>query len=338
MATIKDIAAQAGVSSATVSRILNHDDSLSVSTETKIRILEIAEKLDYTPKKARKSTKKEKMNIAIADWYGENELSEDPYYLYLMTAVEKECALKGINSFRLINADGKYITSVDSKLDGVIAIGKFDEKDIKILSEFSNNIVFLDSSPNNEKYDSVIANLQLGTQLALKYLFNLGHRQIAFIGGKVLGDNRKEDADARYTTYEYFMKYNHIYDKNQVYIGEKICFSEGVRLAQAMIASEKLPSAVFVANDTMAQGVMNVLDSNNISIPNDISIIGFNDLPIADYSVPPLTTVNIPLNSFAKCAIDILIKNHTGDKTSPYKVQISPTLNIRESVKKIENA
>jgi LacI family transcriptional regulator len=326
MATIKDIANAAGVSPTTVSRVLNHDPTLSVSVETKIRIFDVAEELEYT-KKGQPTQPIERLNLAIIDWYNGTELVEDPYYLYLMTAVEKYCAAQNINTFKLVYMDGAYVGAVDLKIDGIIAIGRFPKDEVEQIASINNNIVFLDSSPDDEKYDSILVNTELGTNQALRHLFELGHRKIAFIGGQTVGNNRELTLDARKSTYIDFMKKHDLYDPELIYEGTKLSYSESCRLTQELLAKlGSLPTAVIAANDTMATAVLITLQSSGIRVPEDISLIGFNNLASIKYLTPPLTTINIPLNVIAETAVETLKSNYTNKIIIPKKVYISTQL------------
>ena len=120
MATIKDIANQAGVSIATVSRVLNFDDTLNVTDATKQRIFEVAEELNYIKKKE-KNIKKSTYKVAIANWYTEKEEVLDPYYLSIRMAIEKKCASENIEVVKL----SPFFTTYIKEVDGIIAIGKF---------------------------------------------------------------------------------------------------------------------------------------------------------------------------------------------------------------------
>ena len=338
MATIKDIAKAANVSPATVSRVLNHDPVLSVGVETRIRILDIAEELEYITLKERKNSQKplsSRLNIAIVDWYTEEELANDPYYLYLMTAVEKQCVARDFNAYRIVNVNGNYSTGVNKPPSGLIAIGKFSLEDVAILENFSKNIVFVDSSPCPEKYDSVTVNAELGTKQAIEFLYNNGHKKIGFIGGDVVGDNREPAVDTRLTAYRKYMNFYNIYDDSLEYIGKCLNFEQGILMAQKMLDSKNIPTAIFVANDTMAVGVMNVLKSANVKIPQDISIIGFNNLATSKHLSPALSSVNVPLDKLAKCGVDVLYDNYYKYKDIPYKILVPTNLKIRKSVKKL---
>lgn len=336
MATIKDIAKSANVSVSTVSRVLNYDPTLSVSVETRLRILEIAEQLDYVTLKERKSAllnpkNSQRLNFAIVDWYTEASLAEDPYYLYLMTAVEKNCALQNINTFRLIKLGDHYASSVDSELDGLIAIGKFNQDDVVELEQFTSNIAFLDSSPDDNRFDSIRINATLGTNLALEHLLSLGHTRIALFCGKVIGNQGHLSIDSRRMAYEIFMKKHGLFDESLIFEGESLIFQEGVVLTRKMLAQDNRPTAIFAANDSLAIGIVSALTENKISIPDDMSIVGFNDISAVKHLSPPLSSVHIPMAQMALSAINILISNYREEKEIPYKIYIPPYLNIRQS-------
>jgi len=336
MATIRDIALKAGVSPATVSRVLNHDDTLSVSPETQMRIFKIAEELEYKTVRERKtnSAKKERPNLGIVDWYSDVEQLDDPYYLYLMTSIEKQCSLSNINTFRVNKHNGKYHVFINSDIDGIIAIGKFSDDEIEELSKLTEDIVFVDSSPHERKYDSVTINYRLGVSEALQYLVDLGHTEIGFIGGCVVGDNKEVTDDHRKNLFIDIMKKYNLYNPYYVYVGNRISFGEGYRLINEAVKSGHIPTAFFIANDTMATGALRALHEAKIHVPNDISIIGFNDLPTSKYLIPTLTTVRVPIVFMAETAIELLQERIYKDRTLPKKVLVPSELVIRNSCRK----
>jgi len=336
MATIRDIALKAGVSPATVSRVLNHDDTLSVSPETQMRIFKIAEELEYKTVRERKtnSAKKERPNLGIVDWYSDVEQLDDPYYLYLMTSIEKQCSLSNINTFRVNKHNGKYHVFINSDIDGIIAIGKFSDDEIEELSKLTEDIVFVDSSPHERKYDSVTINYRLGVSEALQYLVDLGHTEIGFIGGCVVGDNKEVTDDHRKNLFIDIMKKYNLYNPYYVYVGNRISFGEGYRLINEAVKSGHIPTAFFIANDTMATGALRALHEAKIHVPNDISIIGFNDLPTSKYLIQTLTTVRVPIVFMAETAIELLQERIYKDRTLPKKVLVPSELVIRNSCRK----
>jgi LacI family transcriptional regulator len=337
VSTITDIAKKAKVSITTVSRILNHDDTLSVSDETKLRVLVAAKELEYVTLQQRKQRKKagKKLTFAIVEWYDYPALIEDPYYLYLMTTVEKQLARENINTVKFINIDGEFVPSVDTPIDAIIAIGRFNLNQIEKISTFSPYIVFLDSCPDATRFDSVLINTELGTRLALQHLYDLGHRRIAYIGGKVIGDTGGQGRDMRKTAYCEFMQENTIFDEALIFEGERLSYTEGYTLAMSAMALQDHPTALFCANDSTATGVLARLHQSNITVPDDISVVGFNDQSSVQFLSPPLTTVNIPMQFIAQNTVDILKNRISGQYRLPIKIYVPTSLTIRESTKKL---
>lgn len=334
MATIKEIAKAAKVSQATVSRILNNDSTLSVSDATKLRVLAVADEFEYIPLKARKKAKKNaRLNIAVVDWYVNKALIADPYYLYLMTTVEKALFKENINSFKMIKVDGNYISSINKKPDGIIAIGRFDRDSVVQISQFCENIVFVDSSPRADLYSSVMINTELGTNQALNHLYQLGHRKIAYIGGKVISDTGLKHSfstdDRRKMAYQDFVKFNNL--DPFIFEGNKLSYEEGFELANVLIKDKNLPTAVFVANDTMASGVIARFKQEKVKVPDDISVVGFNDIPGSKHLDPPLTTIKLDMSFIAMSTIDLLKERLNGDFFFPKKIVIPTSLTVRES-------
>lgn len=333
MATIRDIAKTAGVSPATVSRVLNHDPTISVGVDTKLRIFDIAEELEYVVPRERReqAAPAARRNIAIVNWYSEAKLADDPYYLYLLNAVEKVCMQHSLNTFKVVRLENGYSATVDLKADGMIAIGRFPKEEVSQLEQFTDNIVFLDSSPDDSRFSSVLVNTELGTLQALNYLYSLGHRRIAFIGGEVVGDNRERTSDRRKTAYESFMKKHEIYDEALIFEGERLSHEEGSRMAHRLLEEfSELPTALFAANDTVATAVLTALTAAGVRVPEMMSLVGFNNLATVKHLSPPLTTVNIPLDTIAEWALALLLQE-SGCAGEPVKLYVPTTLKIRKS-------
>ena len=227
-----------------------------------------------------------------------------------MTTIERYFAKHQINSFKLVNMDGKYVSTVDSVPEGIIAIGRFNEEQIKKLENSSKNIIFLDSSPDASKFDSILINTQLGTTQALDYLISLGHKDIAFIGGKVITeigmDFAVDSVDMRLASFISYLKHKGLYKEEYIFVGNKLSYAEGASLCNELIKSEKLPTAIFCANDSIATALMTTLQEKGYRIPEDVSVIGFNDISTAKYLNPPLTTIKIPLLAIAQACLDLI--------------------------------
>lgn len=337
MATLSQIARATGLSVTTVSRVLNHDETLSVPDETKFKIFEAAEKLDYKTIKARKAenARLKRLSILILDWYSEYEMLSDPYYLYLMTTLEKQCALSNMNTIRVVNVNGEYKLTVDVKIDGMLAIGRFNPNQLNMLRDFTKNIVFLDSSPMEATYSSVTPNYKLGVTQAIEYFLSLGHREIGFVGGEVVGYEQEIIVDHRKQEFIQLLEKHGIYNSQYFFEGAKISYEEGYKtILEAIQKGRKLPTALFVANDSMANGVMRALSECGINVPNDISIIGFNNITSTQFMTPPLTTVNIPMGFMADCAIETLRQTIENKSILPRKIIVPCNLVVRDTCAK----
>lgn len=339
MATLKEIANYVGCSVATVSRVLNHDSSISVSDETKIKIFDAAEELEYKTLKERKNTSKfniNKLRVGVVEMYNHSEQLQDPYYLLLRSVVDKECFDNEIEVVNMYKSENEYKFIGDEKLDGIIAIGKFSKKEIKMMNEVCDHIVFLDSSPDEQKFDSVIVNFKLGTNKALDYLLELGHREIGYIGSyKTLDDIKEKDIDNRLKKYIEYMGSKNLYKEEHVLDTKEMTAMAGYEATKDFIKNcKKMPTAFFVGTDTIATGVLKALYENNIKVPEDVSIIGFNDLIASQYTVPPLSTVRVHIEHLASASVDLILEKINKNRTYCKKVIIPSELVIRESTMK----
>ncbi|WP_242851597.1 LacI family DNA-binding transcriptional regulator [Clostridium sp. DMHC 10] len=215
MTTIKDIAEKAGVSSATVSRVLNYDDTLSVSDETKKRIFQVAEQLDYKKYQNKKNKKSNK--IAIMQWYTQQEELNDLYYLSIRMGVEKRAKEEGYDIVRIFQND-KFEMSKD--VAGIIAVGKFSNKQIKKLGSWTKNIVFIGSDQLLKRYDSVTIDFKQAVISVLDYFTSNGYNKIGYIGGQEkFGDNSDSIVDDRIGVLKSYLEDKNIYYEKYIFIG-----------------------------------------------------------------------------------------------------------------------
>lgn len=333
MATLKKIANISGFSLATVSRVLNFDNNLSVTDETRKRIFEVAEELNYKTLKQRNRNTDKKVKVGVIYWYSKREELGDPYYLSIRKGIEKECFNRKIQIIMIFKDDEEYFINNLSEFDGIIAVGKFSKEAIDKISVYLKKIVFVDFSPYDRKYDSVVTDFKVTVLQALKYLLSLGHSKIGYIGGKeYIGKNREPIEDEREITYIEFVKNNNIYNSDYIYLGN-FTFEDGYNLMKEAIKRSKLPTAFFVANDSMAIGAIKALYESKINVPKDISIIGFNDIPTSKYVVPPLSTIKVHTEFMGITAVELLLERINRNREVPKKVIIPSELIIRKSCK-----
>ncbi len=326
MATIKDVAEMAGVSITTVSRILNFDEKINVASDTKKRIFEVAEKLGYTTSKQKKLKKKE-LNIGIVNWYSEGDEVKDPYFLSIRMAVEGRCNEEGINfSYINLNTNNSH-----KNIDGIIAIGKFGNDEIGGMKKITDKIVFVDSSPSDLEYDSVVIDYEGGVKSALVHLHELGHINIGYIGGQEYVEKGTEKInDPRLDAYKNFMKSINNYDEKNIYLG-RFLPEDGYSLMKRALNSEKLPTAFFMASDPMAIGAYRAILEDGYNIPDDISIIGFDDIYTSQFLTPALTTVKVYTDFMGKIGVDTLKQRIIGEWEICRKIVVPTKLLVRES-------
>lgn len=338
LATLKEIADKVGVSVATVSRVLNNDTGILVADETKIEIFQVAEQLQYQTMRQRKNKvkKKENIKIGIADMYDVTQQLEDPYYLLLRNIVEKLCFEKEIEVFKLYYQNDTYEMVGDIELNGIIAIGKFSKSQIERLRDKTPYIVFLDSSPDDEQYDSVKINFKLGLYQALNHLVEMGHTHIGFIGERyTLGDLKIPVLDDRLKFfYEYMQKQTLL--KEEYIINSNMTSSGGYQAVRDYIEKgNKLPTAFFAANDAIATGVIRAIQEKGYRIPEDISVIGFNDTIVSQYMNPPLTSVRVHIEWLAETSVQLIGELIAG-RSYAKKVILPSELIVRQSVQRMD--
>jgi LacI family transcriptional regulator len=342
VATLKEIADEVGVSVGTVSRVLNHDSTISVGDETKIKIFEVAEEMQYKTLKQRKTNNKVKINksrVGIVEMYNYSEQLQDPYYLLLRSVVEKECFDNEIEVVNIHKLENKYKFIGDDNINGIIAIGKFSKKEVSMLNEICEDIVFLDSSPDDQNYDSVNVNFKLGTYKALDYLCELGHTDIGYIGSsKTLDDNKEKSIDYRLNFYTEYMKVKGLYKKENILDTKEMTAIDGYEIVKEFInKGNNMPTAFFVGTDTIATGVLKALYEDDINVPEDVSIIGFNDLIASQYTIPPLTTVRVHIEHLASASVDLVMERINKNRIYCKKVTIPSELVIRSSTKTVKS-
>ena len=195
MATLKEISNLTGLSSATVSRILNNDSTLSVKDETKRKVLEVAEKIGY--KISSKINLQEQINFLALFNYSEELEFNDPYYLSIRFAIEEECKILDINLDKIYNSN---IGSVEKKYDGVLCIGQFNDIQIKKIQKISSNIIFIDSC-NNREFDCITADLKEISECIVDFFIQCNYKKIGYIGGRDFENvlDEREEAFIKYS-------------------------------------------------------------------------------------------------------------------------------------------
>lgn len=333
MATIKDIAQKAGVSPATVSRVLNYDASLSVSDEKRKLILEIAEELEYrTPRKRKSKGVQKQIKIALVHWYTVQQELEDPYYMSIRIGIEKACIEDKIEMVKVYDPKN-YDFSEMVKVDGLIAVGKYDDTQIDRFYKVTKNIVFVDSSPREHIFDSIVIDFEKAVLKVIKTLIKDGHKHIGYIGGReYVGETKTPLGERREMIFRDYMTSIGMIDNDEIYIGSFVAESGYQLMKKAVERSKDLPTAFFIASDSMAIGALRALHEKGVKVPDEVSIIGFNDIPTSKYTVPPLATVRVYKEFMGETAVALLLERIVKKRMISKKVIIPTELIIRDSL------
>lgn len=333
MATIKDIADKAGVSPATVSRVLNNDLTISVTDETKKRILQTAEELKYK-KVSRTPLQKVTIKpiIGIYQWFSRSSEVLSPYYLAIRTGIEKECHENNIEIKTIFKGESGISPGLFGNVDGIIAIGKYSDKEVEDLRKITERIVFVDSTPNDKKFDSVVIDFKSAVTDIIDYFTGQGHTKICFIGGREHVGEGDVILDKRERYFKETMKEKGLYNEDLVKIGA-FTFEDGYKLANELLDENKEFDAVFAANDAIAIGAMKAFSEKGINIPQDVSIAGFDDIPASAYVTPPLTTVRVHTEFMGVTAVKLLIESIIEKRSIPKKIVIPTELVMRSSTR-----
>jgi len=335
MATIRQIAKEAGVSPATVSRVLNEDDTLNISKETKRRIFEVTERLAYTKhkNKNRQTTLEKKKKFALLNWYTEHQELNDPYFISIRIGIEDSCQNNDIILDKYYNSPELHNQIKDTNYDGLIILGRHSDEDIEFFKTLSTNIVFVHSNDPKYEHDCVLADFLALTQDVLEFLLSKNHKKIAYIGGREkINGSYDIFIDAREIEFKRLLSSKNLFDENYFYVG-KYKMQSGYELANKLIENNKtnLPTAIFTGNDSIAIGATKAIKEHGLSIPNDIAIISVNDIPTLQYLSPALSTVKIYTEFMGDTAVKLLLERINSDRELCKKVYIPYKLILRES-------
>ncbi|MGE0973282.1 transcriptional regulator EbgR (plasmid) [Klebsiella sp. WOUb02] len=323
MATLKDIATEAGVSLATVSRVLNDDATLNVKEETKHRILEVAEKLEYKSTSSRKAqvhTVGHHHILAIYSYQQDLEIN-DPYYLAIRHGIETQCEKLGIE---LTNCYFNNALPELKKVTGVLIVGQPSRAIRDAATALTDNVCFIDFHEPGSSYDAVDIDLVRIAKDVIDFFIAQGARRIGFIGGQ----DEPGKADIREVAFVEYGRLKGVVSEQDIWRGG-FSSSSGYELAKTMLAKAGFPTALFVASDSIAIGVLRAIHERGLSIPEDISLISVNDIPTARFTFPPLSTVRIHSEMMGSQGVNLLVEKARDGRALPLNVFVPSVLKLR---------
>ena len=334
--TLKDVAELAGVSSATVSYVLN--GKRTISGETKQRVYSAIEQLDYVPDlNARSLSMRDSKLIGVVvpqTEPGERLMFQNSFYSEALGSIEYYARQKGYHILiSATDANESYLTLAKKRnLDGIIVIGMYPNEFYQQMKKTHIPIVLIDSYCNDHYYHNVRIDDAYGSYLATKHLLENGHKEIAFFAGQL-----KENGvmKKRLVGYRQALEEFNIAFRQELVFEDKIDYESGIALSGKLLSSGVKATGIIAAADIIAIGAMKGLYDAGCRVPDDYSVIGFDDLEISKYLTPGLTTVKQQISLKGQRAVELLLK-HIEDPNLPKQEEILPLELIeRGSVRKI---
>ena len=330
MATLKEVSRLAGVHPSTISRVLRNDPRLRIAEETRRRILAAIDAVNYHPNRIARSLRSQHTNILalmVPD-------IANPFFAVILRGVEDAAGAEGF-SVIICNTDERdekvlpYLQVVRGRLiDGMlIATARREDPTVAQLYREGYAVVLVNRLCDEPAVPAVSTDEQLGTRLAVEHLIRLGHRHIAHISGP----EGVSTACARRHTFEQVMREHGLPVRPEWVVPGEYNRRAGYLAMRELLALPQRPTAVLAANDLAALGAMTAIREAGWSIPEHISVVGYNDIPIAAEVTPPLTTVRVPMREMGARATELLIARILGRPVAKTRVVLAPELVVRGS-------
>jgi len=336
--TIKDVAKKAKVSTATVSLVMQKNKRISPVTQQ--RVLRVVEKLNYRPSRIARGLvlqRSHNIGFVLSD---DHFLRTEPFYTHIFLGSEFEA--RDQEYYILLhtiprNFDKCKHTPLfiqEHNVDGVIIAGKVPQEIISCIEQNNLPIVFVDYCPPKGEYSAVLIDNFKGGMEATNYLLDHGHQKIAFIGG----DLQHPSIQGRFQGYKQTMEQKGVtFNPKYVITSEADTTREtGYHAARSVLSHQSQVTAIFSCNDAMAIGAMQYIRDQGLRVPQDMSIIGFDDVDAAVYTNPPLTTIHVPKEELGIEAMRLMVELLKKRIKSTKKVLVPVEIIKRESVKTLK--
>ena len=329
MATMKDVARLAGVSTSTVSHVINNNRFVSESVRAKVE--QAIQSLNYAPSALARSLKiKQTHTIGML-----LTTSSNPFYAEVVRGVENSCYQRGY-SLILCNTAGdeermnrSLETLMQKRVDGLLMMCTESHlPSADILNRYpAIPTVMMDWAPFEGRGDIIQDNALLGGELATQHLIDSGYTRIACIAGP----QDKTTARMRLEGFHNAMTKSGLKVLPGYVVSGDFEFQGGYNGMIELLALEKVPQAVFTSNDAMAVGVYHALYQAGLQIPQDVAVMGYDDIELARYLSPPLSTIHQPKDELGEQAIDTLIQRLSDPDASQQTLVLTPELVVRGS-------
>ncbi|NOY78930.1 MAG: LacI family transcriptional regulator [Calditrichaeota bacterium] len=333
--TIKEVAERAGVSQSTVSLVLNHKKSVRESTRKKV--LQVIEEMDFHPQRsARTLASKRTGNIGfvISDIHFTRA---EPFYTRIFLGCEFEA--RHFDYYILLTSVGEAFSRKnlprflkEGNVDGVIAAGSMNDKWLYEMRKMGIPVVLIDYYPPRLKWPCVLIDNIEGGREAVRYLLELGHEKIAFIGGSAFHPS----IQGRYQGYLMAMEEHGLNGQEWVVRDEiETRVEDGYNATKKLLMKKERPTALFAANDAMATGALKAIREKGLKVPDDISVIGFDNIEVTNHTDPPLTTMSVRMEEMGAKAVNMIHDIIDQKKSLQEKILVPVDLVKRSSCRAI---
>jgi LacI family transcriptional regulator len=328
---LEDVARQAGVSSTTVSRVLNN--TAPVSARTRSRVEKAIHTLGYVPRQVSVSTNIPGVALLVTDML-------NPFYARIVRGVDEEIEADGLalllfDTMEDPDREVRILAKLMNwELEGAIIFGS--RTPAQAIVEFQRQrklpLVVMNRTIQHPKIACILIDSEQATYRATQYLLNLGHEKIAFIAGPTLSETSR----SRQTGVQRALADGRLSLRPGWCVAGFPSSDGGFQAMNSLLStSGDCPTAVLVYNDLMALGVLHAVRNHGLSVPEDISVIGFDDIPLAAHTNPPLTTLSQPKYHMGRLAVQLLRAMRRGEHIpSEGYVLLESPLMIRESTAK----
>ncbi|WP_112322829.1 LacI family DNA-binding transcriptional regulator [Oceanibium sediminis] len=337
MATLKQISKMTGVAESTISRVLNRDPTLSITDEKRTLVIETAEKLQYVTPRARRSRSgpdpvslrkpEELVSLVLVHFLTSQEELSRPFYIGLRKGIEARCEAYGINIVRILEKDMDAASLHTARHSGVLSIGQLEPDMVEAINNLGIPVVLAHPAKPPTLLDVAYVDVASASAMLCEWLLARGIKRPALVG-------LAAEADGRLDGYRSVMQQAGGYDPDNVFYDGDPDATGGTavdRLFERFETSGKpFPDALIIHKDQTAVEVYQALEARGLKIPDDISVVGFNDSAVASVLRPKLTTIRLDAGVIGEAAVDLLMERLAGRKTAKH-VQIQPTVTVRAS-------
>lgn len=325
--TLRDIANKAGVSIATVSRILNNDVTLSVNEKTRQRVIATAEQFNYTKHKRTQNNRVQK--VAVVQWYSLTQELDDLYYMAIRMEIERSAQRRGLQTVPIYQNN---MEDIPQDVTGIIAIGKFSDAQVEKFQLVTKNIVFVDYDSLAAGYDCLVPDFENAVRSVISEFVNEGIEDIGMLVGTETTTDNEIVPDLRRFYFENDLRQKNLYHSEFIFAGDYTSMSGYKAMKRAIERlGNRLPHGIFIANDPMAVGALKAVQEAKIAIPQRLALISFNDTALVKYVYPSMSAVHVATDEMAHAAVDMMVKRLKNPDADPCKTVVGTHLIKRQT-------